>query len=435
MAKRKLLVMLAIGATVALCGCSTSSSTSTTTASDSASTTTAGDSSETTASDSSDDTSSSDDSSTEATTEAPNFEEEYNYSDYITLGNYKGIEYEEQDTEVTDKEVEENIQSTLEAAAEVEEDKTKKTVADGDIVNIDYTGKVDGKEFDGGSAEGYDLEIGSDSFIDDFEDQLIGQKVGAKKTVKVTFPDDYSDEDLAGKDAEFDVTINYIGKEVVPELTDEYVKENLEADSVKDYKKTVRQELEESKKSTAESTIQNTVWTQVVENAKKKKDFPEAMLTYQKEQLESNYSSYAEMYGMEVDEFLESMTGMTLDECAEDSVKRTMVASLIIDKEKLTLSDSEYKEKLESLAKEYSYDSGEEFEEANGKDVIEEYLLNEKLLEYLVEQGKETKATTTAATETTTASTTAKDSGSTTTATTAKDSASTTAATTAKANE
>ncbi len=387
MIKKKLLVILALGATVALYGCTDGTASNSTKTQDG--TTTA-----------SSETSSTEEGEAEATTEAPDFEKEYNYADYIELGDYKGIEYEEQDTEVTDEEVEENIQSTLEASSEIQEDKTKKTVEDGSIANIDYTGKVDGKEFDGGSAEGYDLEIGSGTFIDGFEDQLIGMKVGEEKTIKVTFPEDYSSEDLAGKEAEFDVKVNYIGKEVVPELTDDYAKENLEAESVEDYNKTVRKELEESKKENAEATIQGTIWSKVVSNAKEKKDLPEDMISYQKEQLESQYSSYAEMYGMEVDDFMQSMTGMTLDECAKDSVKRTMVASLIIAKEKITLSDKEYKERLENLASEYQYESAEEFEKANGKDIIEEYILNEKLLDYLVEQGKETKATTAASTAT-----------------------------------
>lgn len=391
MIKKKLLVMLALGATVALCGCTgTDGTASSSTKTEDGTTKNASESSSTKEGE----------EAAEATTEAPDFEKEYNYADYIELGNYKGIEYEEQDTKVTDEEVEENIQSTLEAASEVKEDKTKKTVEDGSIANIDYTGKVDGKEFDGGSAEGYDLEIGSDTFIDGFEDQLIGMKVGEEKTIKVTFPKDYQQEDLAGKEAQFDVKVNYIGKEVVPELTDEYAKENLEAKSVEDYKKTVRKELEESKKENAKATIQGTVWSKIVSNAKEKKDLPEDMISYQKEQIESQYSSYAEMYGMEVDAFMQSMTGMTLDECAKDSVKRTMVANLIIAKEKMTLSDKEYKDRLENLASEYQYESAEEFEKANGKDIIEEYILNEKLLDYLVEQGEQIKATTAASTET-----------------------------------
>lgn len=397
MIKKKLLVMLALGATVALCGCTgTDEKTSAnTTAQDGATTDS--------------EASSTDETEAEATTEAPDFEKQYNYADYIELGNYKGIEYEEQDTTVTDEDVEEDIQQTLESSVEVKEDKTKKTVEDGSIANIDYTGRVGGKEFDGGSAEGYDLEIGSGSFIDGFEEQLVGMKVGEEKTIKVTFPEDYQSEDLAGKDAEFDVKVNYIGKEVVPELTDEYAKENLEAKSVEDYKKTVRQRLEETKKENAEATIQNTVWSQVVNNAKEKKDLPEDMISYQKEQLESQYSSYAEMYGMEVDDFMQQMIGMSLDECAKDSVKRMMVASLLIQKEKIALSDKEYKDRLEDLASEYQYESAEDFEEANGKDIIEEYILNEKLLDLLVSEGKKTKATTAASTKEETTTTSTKD--------------------------
>ncbi len=396
MVKRKLVVMLALGASIALYGCGTTKTDSTTKAQ-----------SETTAQNSSEQ------KEAESTTAAPDFEKKYKYGDYITLGNYKGVEYEKQDTTVTDKEVEENITETLEAAAEFQEDKTKKKVKNGDTVNVDYVGKVDKKEFDGGSAQGYDLEIGSGTFIDGFEEQIVDMNVGEEKTIKVTFPKDYQSEDLAGKEAEFDVKVNYIGKKVVPELTDEYVKENLEAKSVKEYKETLKKDLEENKKENAQATIQGTVWTKVVENAKENKGFPEDMVTYQKEQLEAQYSSYAEMYGMKVDDFIKSMTGMTLEECAKDSVKRMMVANLIIEKEKITLSDKEYKERLEDLAAEYQYESAEEFEKANGKEMIKEYILNERLLDYLVTNAKEIEATTAASTETTTAAsseaTTAKE--------------------------
>ena len=145
-------------------------------------------------------------------------------SKYVTLGEYKGLEYEETSTEVTDEDVQAELDYLLESKADVEKIMDG-TVADGDTVNIDFTGMRDGVAFDGGSGTGYDLTIGSNSFIDNFEEQLIGMKPGDTKEINVTFPDPYpNNPDLAGVPVVFEVTVNYIcGENIIPEMSDQFI--------------------------------------------------------------------------------------------------------------------------------------------------------------------------------------------------------------------
>ena len=159
-----------------------------------------------------------DNSTTENTTVASNGE--------VTLGEYKGIEVVMESTDVTDAEIQVRLDNFVASNATVEEITDRTDVQDGDVANIDYVGKIDGEAFDGGSAEGTDLTIGSGTFIDGFEEQLVGATVGETIDINVTFPENYTSKDLAGKEATFTVTINSIGKSVTPELTDELVAAN-----------------------------------------------------------------------------------------------------------------------------------------------------------------------------------------------------------------
>ena len=162
-------------------------------------------------------------------------------SKYVTLGEYKGLEYEETSTEVTDEDVQAELDYLLESKADVEKIMDG-TVADGDTVNIDFTGMRDGVAFDGGSGTGYDLTIGSNSFIDNFEEQLIGMKPGDTKEINVTFPDPYpNNPDLAGVPVVFEVTVNYIcGENIIPEMSDQFIADNTDYQTVDEYKEYVR---------------------------------------------------------------------------------------------------------------------------------------------------------------------------------------------------
>lgn len=325
------------------------------------------------------------------------------YSKYVELGEYKGIEVTVDSTDVTDEEVTTQIEATLKKAA-TKEEVTDRAVEDGDIVNIDYVGKVGGEKFDGGSAEDYDLTIGSGSFIDDFEDQLIGANIGDVVKVNVTFPDDYSSKDLAGKDAVFTVTINGIKETVVPKLTDKWVKkytadDEVQYTTVEEYKEAVKADLKVQKEEAAATNKTADVLTAIVENSKIT-GYPEDEIDAYIADMKAYYESIASMYGTDFKTLLTSMFNMTEEQfneeantLAKETIARQMVCKLIAKSEGMTVSDEEYQAGLEQYATDYSNDSttytAESFEEEYGKDVITENILLEKVLDFITENAVE----------------------------------------------
>lgn len=280
--------------------------------------------------------------------------EEEGIDKFITLGEYKGLELTKTVTSVTDEEVESKVTSDLSSSAEEVADAT---VEDGDIANIDYEGKVDGTAFDGGSAEGYDLTIGSGSFIDGFEDQLIGFKTGETKDITVTFPEDYGNEELNGKDAVFTVTVNSI-KRAPKEITDEWVAANSSFKTVDEYKANAKSELEKSYESSALSSMQNEAFGQVY-NSSSFLQYPQAMVDEYTELMKQTYESYASYYGMEYDEFVSSsgMTDVTMANAAKSNVKTALIVDAICAKEGIDTEGDVYKERLTQTLQENGYDS------------------------------------------------------------------------------
>lgn len=273
---------------------------------------------------------------------------------FITLGEYKGLELTKNVTAVSDEDIESQVQSDLTAnASEIEDG----TVEDGDIVNIDYEGKIDGTAFDGGTSQGYDLTIGSGSFIDDFEEQLIGWKVGDSKDITVTFPEDYGQEDLNGKDAVFTVTINSI-KRADKEISDEWVAKNSDFKTVDEYKANIRAELEESNEATALSTMQNEAFSMVYDSSVFLQ-YPQDMVDEYMELTKSSYESYASYYGMEYDEFLENMglTEVTIANAAKSNVKTALIIDAICEKEGITQDSDLYKTQQEKALTDNGFDS------------------------------------------------------------------------------
>lgn len=300
----------------------------------------------------------------------------YDLSEYVKLGKYKGLEKSEIDVSVSDEEVDEQIKSNLEDAADTQKKKSGE-VQEGDTANIDYKGKLDGKAFDGGTAEGYDLEIGSGSFIDGFEDGLIGKKIGKTYDLDLTFPDDYTNEDLAGKDVVFTVTINYVSVQVVPELTDEWVKENSKAKNVEEYKTVIYEQLYESKEDEAKSNIIASLWQQVVDDSKII-EYPEEELELYIEKIEEQYETMAESYGISMDDLMaayniesDEVYDQKNKEAAEAYIKDQMVMYYIAETEGLTYTDEEADELRESIES-AGYDE-DSFEEYYGQD-IESYI-------------------------------------------------------------
>ena len=284
------------------------------------------------------------------------YEKVSDYDKYVKLGKYKGLTYTKEDAKVTKKEIKEEINNRLSAKATTKDSK-KGTVKDGDNVNISYVGKIDGKEFEGGSAENYTLTIGSGSFIDGFEEGLVGKKIGEKVTLDLKFPKDYSNKKVAGKDVTFDVTINSKQVTNTPEYDEEFIKANSDYDNKKDYEESVKKELIEKKQQTAEDTAKQTLWSEAVENAKVKK-YPEDSIKTEQEAIIEQYKVMAQNYNMEWEDFLKTYMQTTDKEFkkqaktyAESVAKQKLVLYAIADKEDLKISDKDYKARLKELLK------------------------------------------------------------------------------------
>lgn len=321
--------------------------------------------------------------------------ESLNLDDYLEVGKYKGLEVDGYTIEVTDDEIQAKIDSELESAASSQEIAGDDVIKDGDTVNIDYVGKKDGKKFDGGSAEGQDLVIGSDSFIDGFEDGLIGKKVGEKVKLNLTFPDDYNKESLAGEDVVFTVTINSASRETVPEYDLDFVKNTTEYDSIDAYEDAIEKELYESKESEAISDQQTDLWSQALDNTEVKK-YPEEIVDHYIEFNSNQMDEMAESYDMTREELLASYDFGDEEEFAtvnEDSsklrVKQEMLIEYIADKEGLEYTDKEADKLIEDFES-MGYDD-EAIEKQTGRDVddyVRIELLYQKVLEFLLDNAK-----------------------------------------------
>lgn len=318
-------------------------------------------------------------------------------SKYITMGDYKGIDVKLEVEEVTDDQIQSTIDNTLTSNA-VESTDDQAEVKEGDIVNIDFVGKKDGEAFDGGTGEDYDLTIGSGSFIEGFEEGLIGAKKGDMKELALTFPESYGSEDLAGQDVIFEVTVNYI--KTLPELTDEWVKENTEYDTVDAYKEGVRAELESSNESAAQSTATNTAWNQVLDAAEIK-EFPQEDIDKAIAEYESSLQSYADQQEMTTDEFLEAQ-GMTKEdfdkqaqEYAEYKVKQLLAAQAVMDAEELTLADDEIQTVIDEMVTNFGVDDISALTDQYGKDSVIESVALTRINEFVLDNANVTSAIST----------------------------------------
>lgn len=316
---------------------------------------------------------------------------------YITMGDYKGIDVKLEVEEVTDDQIQSTIDNTLNSNA-VESTDDQAEVKEGDIVNIDFVGKKDGEAFDGGTGEDYDLTIGSGSFIEGFEEGLVGAKKGDMKELALTFPESYPSEDLAGQDVIFEVTVNYI--KMMPELTDEWVKENTEYDTVDAYKDGVRAELESSNESAAQSTATNTAWNQVLDAAEIK-EFPQEDIDKAIAEYESSLQSYADQQEMTTDEFLEAQ-GMTKEdfdkqaqEYAEYKVKQLLAAQAVMDAEELTLADDEIQTVIDEMVTNFGVDDISALTDQYGKDSVIESVALTRINEFVLDNANVTSAIST----------------------------------------
>lgn len=321
--------------------------------------------------------------------------DDYELDDYIKVGEYKGLKAAPYAISVTEDEVDAQIQSNLEAAATDEKLDENTVLAEGDTVNIDYTGKVNGKEFEGGSAEGYDLTLGSGSFIDGFESGLVGKKTGDEAELALTFPEDYSDEDLAGKDVVFSVKINSATRKSVPQLNSDFVKNNTEYESVEEYTKAVEKQLYDNKETEAVNEQKTELWSQALDNAEVKK-YPERELEHYIEFNSEQIDRTAKAYGMSKEDVLsqyefgdeEEFTAVNEDS-SKLRVKQEMLIEYIAAEEKLSYTDEEKQQLIENFQGQ-GYDN-EAIEEQTGRsmgDYVHIELLYGKVLDMLLENAK-----------------------------------------------
>ena len=315
-------------------------------------------------------------------------------NDNIKISVYKGVEVDKVDkpSEVTDDDVNTQIQSVLDENATTKE-VTDRAVKKGDTATIDFVGKMNGKAFDGGSSTDYPLEIGSNSFIEGFEDSIIGHKIGDTFDWNGKFPENYRSSDLAGKDVTFTITVKSISKKNTPKLTDKLVKKvSKKSKTVKEYKEEVKKSLEEDNEKTYNDTLQQAAWQKVLDNTKVKK-YPEKDVKKIEDSLISQYKSVAKAYNMSYDDLIKQQMGTTVEKfekqvtkAAKSSVKQTLVTKAIADKENIKLDDETYKTELKKIADAYGYDSVKALKKAASKSELKEIALNDLVKEWLANQ-------------------------------------------------
>ena len=278
----------------------------------------------------------------------------------VTLGEYKGVEVQRVKADVLDEDIESEINSVREKNSRLitVEDRG---VEDKDHVTIDFDGYVDGKRFDGGKSEDYPLVIGSHTFIDTFEEQLIGKKTGEECEVNVTFPENYHVEDLKGKPAVFKVTIKEIQRKELPEVNDEFASEVSDFDTLEEYKKDLREKLSKEKQRAAATENENRVVDKVVENASM--EIPEAMIEEQVREMLNDYARRMQSQGLDLQQYLK-YTGMTLDQMkeqarpdAEKRIRTRLVLEAVAQAENIQISDEKVDEEVAKMAEAYKMEA------------------------------------------------------------------------------
>lgn len=309
----------------------------------------------------------------------------------VKLGKYKGIDLSIDKVEVTDEEVDAQVDSIL-ASSPNSQDITDRAVENGDVANIDYEGKKDGVAFDGGTAKGYDLHIGSGSFIPGFEDGVVGMKIGETKDIKLTFPEDYQSTELAGKGVVFTVKVNSIKVETPATLDDAWVEKytNGKQKTVADFKESTRKEIEESKTMQVEFQAQNDAMKTIMDSSEFEPN--NEAIEYEKNNQKNQLKKAAEENGMAFDALL-SMYGMTeeqldeqLDTYAKEAVNRKILIDTIAKEAKIKAK----KEHYEYLAKQEGLEV-KDLESRYGKEVVDEAAKRYAVIKFVVDKANKTE--------------------------------------------
>lgn len=278
----------------------------------------------------------------------------------VTLGDYKGVEVEKSVIEVSEEEVEKEVDKERENNSRMI-DVDDRAVEKGDIIKLDFEGFVDGEAFQGGKAEDYSLTIGSGSFIPGFEDQLIGAKIGEEKEVNVTFPEEYHEASLKGKPAVFKCTVKEIKVKELPAADDEFAKDVSEFDTLAEYKDDIRSKLVEKKEAQAKREKQNKAVDKAVANAQM--EIPDAMVTEQVRRMADDFAKRLRSQGLTVEQYMQ-FTGMTADKLLEqmrpEALKRiqnSLVLEAIAKAENIEVSDEKVNEEIEKMAAAYKMEA------------------------------------------------------------------------------
>ena len=310
----------------------------------------------------------------------------------VKLGEYKGLEAEETDTEVTEEDVQKEIDSMLESHAEmVVKDEGK--VEEGDIVNLDFDGYVGGEQFEGGKAEGYDLEIGSGSFIPGFEEQVIGLENGEEKDVEVTFPEEYHAEELAGKEAVFKVKINSIKVKETPELDEDLLKElDQDVESVDALKEKLEKDLKESKENQADVSMKEQLIEQASDNAEI--DVPEAMIKTETDRMLQEFEQRLSQQGINM-EMYQQLSGQDEDalrdqmkDDAEKRVRTNLVLKQIAADENIEVAEADVDAELEKMSEQFGIKVEDIKSTLGDLSMLHEDLKLQKAIDVLVDNRK-----------------------------------------------
>lgn len=315
----------------------------------------------------------------------------------VKLGKYKGVKIDKIETEVTEEEVDAQIEKERENnARNITVD--DRPVEDGDMTTLDFEGFVDGEAFEGGKGESYPLTIGSGAFIPGFEEQLVGAKIGEETEVKVTFPEDYQAEHLQGKEAVFKCTVKEIRKRELPELNDEFASDVSEFDTLAEYRADVRKNLEEQKAKDAKREREDAAVKAAVEDSEM--EIPEAMLETQQKQMVDEFAQRITMQGISMEQYLQ-LTGSNYQQLvdqvkpqAEERVRSRLVLEAVAKAENLEATEEDYEEELKTMADVYQMevDKVRELMRERDKKSIMQDLAVRKAAEFVAENAKESKA-------------------------------------------
>ncbi len=307
----------------------------------------------------------------------------------VKLGDYTALEIEKADREVSEDMIDAKLQSVQNMNARLI-NANDKEVEKGHVLTIDFSGSVDGEKFEGGTAEGYELEIGSGSFIPGFEDQLVGKKVEEEVEVKVTFPEEYHEESLAGKDAIFEVKVNEIKAKELPVLDDEFAKDVSEFDTLEEYKNSIREELVENANKNADAEEENKMVEAIVKVSEV--EIPNGMIESQIDTEVREFAQKMQMQGLSIDQYYE-FTGTTeemlreqMKEAASERVKGDLVLEAIAKAENIEVTEEDKIEELKEIAKIYKQEDEEKFVEDMKKgdlSFLDQALTNQKVIDFL----------------------------------------------------